>query len=214
MIAALPPKWTSNPLLALQHSLFPYTQKEQDGLNRTNWFMARGFGYNNLQATKPQTIGYALTDSPVALLAWIYEKLHDWTDSYPWTDEEIITWISLYAFSTAGPAASARIYYEVSHAKTKVIPSRDALKTWTPGVKLGLALFPNELFVLPKTWRRTLGPVVFESEWDRGGHFAAWERPDALASDLRRMFGEGGPAFGVVPGATGYDDNKAATARL
>lgn len=52
--------------------------------------MNEGSGYRVLQTTKPQTLGYALQDSPVALLAWIYEKLHDWVDDYPWTDDEIL----------------------------------------------------------------------------------------------------------------------------
>jgi len=62
--------------------------------------------------TKPQTFGYFLADSPVGLLAWMYEKLHDWSDEYHWTDDEICTRVSIYWFSKAGPAASARLYYE------------------------------------------------------------------------------------------------------
>lgn len=101
MIRANSPAWTSNPLLALAHAVTPYSQAEKDGLDRTNWFLTEGSGYRTLQATKPQTIGYALTDSPVALLAWLYEKLHDWTDNYPWTDEEILTWVSIYVRRSA-----------------------------------------------------------------------------------------------------------------
>lgn len=92
------------------------------------------------QSTKPQTLAYALNDSPVALLAWIYEKMHDWTDSYPWTDDEIFTWVSIYQFSTAGPGAAHRIYYEVIHTRPgpgKVF-TRDDVESWIGGVKLGL----------------------------------------------------------------------------
>lgn len=123
-------------------------------------------GYNVLQATKPQTIGYALQDSPVALLAWIYEKLHDWTDSYPWTDDEILTWVSLYAFSRAGPAASCRIYYEKKHATSC---TSEELRGYIGSVKLGLSYNPRELYIPPKTWGRTLGDVVFEADNDHGG---------------------------------------------
>jgi pimeloyl-ACP methyl ester carboxylesterase len=91
-----PPSLLEHPRLAVEGAFTPYTEREKKGLARTRWFRERGMGYNNLQSTKPQTLGYALTDSPVALLAWIYEKLHDWTDSYPWTDDEICTWISIY----------------------------------------------------------------------------------------------------------------------
>ncbi len=201
-----PPKWTGNPLLALQHAVTPYSAREKDGLARGSWFVKEGSGYNKLQGTKPQTIGYALQDSPVALLAWIYEKLHDWTDGYPWTEDEILTWVSIYYFSTAGPAASARIYYESTHSD---VLDYAVTAKWIPSVKLGLAYFPREIIAVPKTWGRTMGPVVFESEYDSGGHFAAWERPDAIADDLRKMFGRQGGAHGVIKGKEGYDNVSA-----
>jgi hypothetical protein len=94
--------------LSLQHSLKPYSEKDKAGFERSNWFSKEGFGYNFLQSTKPQTLAYALNDSPVALLAWIYEKLHDWTDGYPWSEEEILTWVSIYQFSRMGPGAAHR----------------------------------------------------------------------------------------------------------
>ena len=122
MHRALAPKWTKNPWQAFQHAIRPYNEQEKKGFERSRWFANEGSGYNVEQRTKPQTIGYALADSPVALLAWIYEKLHDWTDNYPWTDEEILTWISIYQFSTAGPHASVRIYHEASSSyKIKVL---------------------------------------------------------------------------------------------
>jgi hypothetical protein len=200
------PRYSVNPLLALEHAIKPYSKREKEGKKRTNWFKNEGRGYNFEQSTKPQTIGYALADSPVALLAWIYEKLHDWTDSYPWTDEEVIAWISIYWFSTAGPAASVRIYYEVTHAlkNPKAKATRERLVEWIPSVKLGLSHFPMELRVLPSTWTRTQGNVVFEKEYESGGHFAAWEKPECIISDVREMFGKGRGAYGVVKGRTGY----------
>lgn len=205
MILAGPPKLVSNPLLALQHTAFPYSEREKNGLKRSEWFMKEGYGYNLLQSTKPQTVGYALADSPVALLAWIYEKLHDWTDGYPWTDDELLTWISIYWFSTAGPEASVRIYYEATHPESPSAAStRKMTRSWIPHVKLGMAHFPREISVVPKTWAETLGPVVYHSEHERGGHFAAWERPDVIATDLQKMFGKGGPCYGIVKGKTGY----------
>lgn len=153
------------------------------------------------QGTKPQTLGYALADSPVGLLAWIYEKLHDWTDGYPWTEDEVLTWVSIYWFSTAGVAANLRIYYEALH-DTQF--GRDRTEKWILHVKLGLAHFPKELTVVPKSWGRTMGPVVYESENESGGHFAAWEKPEAIVRDLQEMFGKGGGAHGVVKGKAGY----------
>lgn len=199
MIRAFPPTFTSNPILYLQHALKPYSAAERTGLERQDWFLNEGSGYRTLQGTKPQTLGYALNDSPVALLAWIYEKLHDWTDNYIWTPKEICTWVSIYWFSRAGPAASVRIYYEVAHTpKANARTSRDGVGRWIGGVKLGTAYFPKELGVVPKTWGRTLGKVVYESEHERGGHFAAWEQPKVIAEDLNKMFGKGGPVENEV----------------
>ncbi len=206
MVVAGPPSFKSNPLLALQHAFSSYSSRDKKGLARTEWFKQAGYGYNHLQSTKPQTIGYALADSPVALLAWIYEKLHDWTDGYPWTDDEILTWLSIYWFSTAGPAASVRIYYEVVHSKD--LP-REKLSEWIGDVKLGMAYFPRELIVVPKSWGRALGPVCYESDNTSGGHFAAWEKPEVIVKDLREMFGKNGGAYGCVKGKKGFDGSEA-----
>ncbi|KIW14654.1 hypothetical protein PV08_07438 [Exophiala spinifera] len=202
------PSWTSHPALALQHALTPYSDAEKRGLERTKWFTEQGSGYRLLQSTKPQTLGYAMADSPVALLAWIYEKLHDWTDSYPWTEDEVCTWISIYWFSTDGPAANLRIYYEVTHQwdnpATRVTRDR-ALEYIGGGVKLGISHAPKELRVLPSIWTRGQGDVVFERTNDSGGHFFAWERPEYLIKDVRDMFAKkGGGAYGVVKGLDGY----------
>ena len=201
------PRWTSNPILAAQHALTRYSKREQDGFARSAWFLEEGSGYQITQSTKPQTLGYALADSPVALMAWIYEKLHDWTDEYPWTDEEVCTWVSLYWFSTAGPAASIRIYYESFHSwftgKLERI-TRQRVEEYIPRVLIGMSHFPRDIRVYPKTWNRVAGNVVFQKEHERGGHFAAWEQPDAIVSDLREMFGRNGGAYGVVKGKNGY----------
>ena len=143
-----------------------------------------------------------MTDSPVGLLAWIYEKLHDWTDNYAWTDEEILTWISIYYFSTAGPAASQKIFYENEHRKPSVFPACQAYVD----VPLGIARFPKDLILLPKLWNQTMGQVVFEREHEKGGHFGAWECPDAVVGDLRTMFGRDGGAYACVSGRNGYRD--------
>ncbi|KAM0137033.1 hypothetical protein ACHAO1_004208 [Botrytis cinerea] len=186
-----------------------YSQAEREGLARSQWFDQEGRGYFLEQATKPQTLAYALHDSPVALLAWIYEKLHDWTDSYPWTDDEIFTWVSIYQFSRAGPGAAHRIYYEFMHTQPgEGKLTGDYLQSYTGDVKLGLTFNPKELVVFPKTWAKTLGNVVFESDniEEGGGHFYAHEKPELLARDLKTMFGKGGGAFGAVKGKSGYDE--------
>ncbi|KAA8563793.1 hypothetical protein MFRU_024g00240 [Monilinia fructicola] len=208
MVRGKQPRFTQNPILALQHAATPYSRAEHDGFARTKWFAEESRGYFLEQATKPQTLSYGLHDSPVALLAWVYEKLHDWTDAYPWSDDEIFTWVSVYYFSRAGPAATVRIYYEVMHT----VPgpqtvTRDDAESYIGRVKLGFSHNPKELSVLPKTWGRTLGDVVFEADNVEvgGGHFYAHEKPELLARDLRSMFGRGGGAFDVVKGRSGYD---------
>jgi pimeloyl-ACP methyl ester carboxylesterase len=189
-----PPELSQTPGQYLKHAVLPYTASEREGLRRTAWFREKGFGYNLEQSTRPHTLGFALRDSPVALLAWVYEKLHDWTDSYPWADDEVLTWISIYAFSTAGADASVRIYYEARDQEAALAPGY----AYFGKVPLGLSYFPRDLVVPPSTWGRTLGPVVFEKRHEDGGHFAAHERPEELAGDLRTMFGKGGGAEAAV----------------
>ncbi|KAJ6498715.1 Alpha/Beta hydrolase protein [Mycena vulgaris] len=176
------------------------TPKEQAVLARSQLFRSRGTGYSGQQSTQPQTLGYALADSPVGLLAWIYEKLVGWTDNYPWDDDEVLTWVSIFWFSRAGPTASIRIYFEAGN--------RDFNKAFSinpkPTIPLGLSHFPGDIVVFPRSWTRGLGNIVFEGEHDSGGHFAAYEKPNELVDDLRKMFGKDGPAFGVVPGQSGY----------
>ncbi|KAL0958909.1 hypothetical protein HGRIS_014227 [Hohenbuehelia grisea] len=192
-----PPHPLYEPISSLLHAITPYTDFEKHSLDRAKWFEEFGSGFYAVQKTRPQTLGYSLADSPVGLLAWIYEKLVLGTDNYAWTDDEVLTWISIYCFSRAGPAASLRIYYEVeSSGGFTAVP--------TPKVPIGFSFFPEEFGGVPRSWLRREGNVVFEAEHTRGGHFAAYERPGDLASDLRKMFGMGGPAFGVVPGKTGY----------
>ena len=116
-------------------------------------------GYYAEQMTQPQTLGYGLADSPVGLLSWIYEKLVNWTDNYPWDDDEVsncfffllpqrltiqqvLTWVSIYWFSRAGPAASLRIYYE----SNKNGSDHQSKPTTIP---LGYSYFPKDIVCLP-----------------------------------------------------------------
>ncbi|MCJ1394789.1 hypothetical protein MMC18_007669 [Xylographa bjoerkii] len=196
------PSFSKHPILALEHLLTPYSKHERAGLERTAYHRKNGTGYDMLQQTKPQTIAYALADSPVALLAWIYEKLHEWTDEYPWTDDEILTWVSIYWHSTAGPAASLRIYYESNHPTADGLPYDRALH-YIPNVKYGIAHFPKDLTVLPNTWAATLGDVILQSRNPHGGHFAAVEHPELIVRDLQAMLGKGGRAYGCVSASDG-----------
>ncbi|KAI0905512.1 microsomal epoxide hydrolase [Ustulina deusta] len=173
-----------------------FSERDIKGFERSKWFKNEGQGYFSVQSTRPQTVGYGLADSPVALLAWIYEKLVDWTDEYPWTEDEVCTWISIYWFSTAGPRAAVQLYYEVTHAKSSETTSTiEDIMVWQD-VKIGLSHFPRDVLILPGYWAHVIGNVVSDKYHDRGGHFAAWECPDELVGDLREMFS--GPAKGAV----------------
>ncbi|KAG6120507.1 hypothetical protein E4U13_006424 [Claviceps humidiphila] len=202
-----PPTLTRNPLAYLQDRFTSAGSHPPHFRERSEWFVKEGQGYSHEHSTRPSTIGIALTD-PVALLAWIYEKLHDWTDSYPWTDDEILTWVSIYQFSTAGAAASVRIYYERAHADPKTIAM--VHDSYVPNVPLGLSYFPKDLTLPPLSWGRTLGPVVYEKVHTSGGHFAAHEVPELLVRDVKAMF-EGGARdvavrFAREPGSRGLSN--------
>lgn len=195
----------TQPLLFLKFLFTPFTPEERAQFERAKLRRKEGIGYYQIHATKPQTIGYSQADSPVGLLAWIYEKLHDWTDQYPWTDDEILTWVSIYFFSWAGPAAPSRTYYEASHDQDQTFTK---INSWVPKVKLGISYFPKELAQMPQLWAHTMGPLIFQKKHEKGGHFASWENPEAIVSDLRVMFGKNGGAYRVVKGLSGYVEQR------
>ncbi|KAI0629888.1 alpha/beta-hydrolase [Trametes polyzona] len=194
------PSMLWNPLCWLELLTLPFNASLRDQFEKNQRFRTKGMGYFMVQATAPQTLGYSLADSPVGLLAWIYEKLHKGVHEYPWTEDEVLEWISIYWFSRGGPGAPARIYYELTGGN-----SHDMFEgtSWT-SVPLGLAWFRHEPVRVPKSWAYLIGNIVFESEHEEGGHFAAFEKPESLAGDLRKMFGKGGPAYGAVPGKDGF----------
>ncbi|KAG6830679.1 hypothetical protein H0H87_007410 [Tephrocybe sp. NHM501043] len=146
------PPSLKRPLLLISHLLsylpfLGYTEREKNGIKRTIEFLSSGSGYFAIQSTRPQTLGYGLTDSPVGLLAWIYEKLAaSVANGEPFSDDEILTWISIYYFSRAGPTASFRIYYEVINSEGRNVLSETERTT----IPLGHSYFLNEAISLPK----------------------------------------------------------------
>ena len=194
------PTAESHPELYAEVQATPLSDSDKAVLERSAYSFKEGQGYYKQQSTKPQTIGYSLTDSPVGLLPWLYEKLHDWADNYPWTDDEILTWVSIYYFSTVGPAAPSYIYCTNEHSS----PGAFAAARTYVDMPLGIARFAKNLIRLPKLWNQSLGPIVLEGEYAKGGHFAAWECPEDIVRDLRTMFGKGGPASGCVEGKDGF----------
>jgi pimeloyl-ACP methyl ester carboxylesterase len=202
MAAPKKPTKETFPELAVKVEATPLEDWEKQALAGSAHFFEEGTGYSKIHGTKPQTIGCLVTDSPMGLLTWIYEKLRDWSDhtTYTWDDEEVLTWISIYYFSRPGPAATQRIYYEESHKKPSAF---ERVAPWID-VPLGVSLF-KDLAVYPMLWHETMGPLMFRKRHNEGGHFAAHEQPEMLVGDLREMFGKGGGAYGVVKGKDGYE---------
>jgi epoxide hydrolase len=160
------------------------TEVEQERLARLEWFATEQSGYFSLQGTRPQTIAYALTDSPVGQLAWIVEKFKEWTDSADVPEDavdrdQMLTNVMLY-WLTETARSSADIYKEDTSAFG--VPEMNATPT-------GLALFPAEIGQpIRQLAEQTNTNIVHWSEFDRGGHFAAMEEPDLLIEDVRTFF--------------------------
>jgi pimeloyl-ACP methyl ester carboxylesterase len=173
------------------------SEEERAAAAQLATFMESGFGYFLEMATRPQTIGYALLDSPVALAAWMLD--HD-TDSYDkisrafvdgepvgnLTRDHIVDNITLYWLTGTG-ASAARSYWEDALARAQIGASGKA----PPEVSLpvGFTAFPGEIWQTPRSWVESSYPnVTYFNEADRGGHFAAWEEPELFAEEIRAAF--------------------------
>jgi pimeloyl-ACP methyl ester carboxylesterase len=144
-------------------------------LDRMNAFRKEGSGYLAIQNSRPQTIGYGLTDSPLLQLAWIAEKVHEWTD-LPVDRDQLLTTVSLYWFTGSG-ASAAHTLYEQAHSSDWGAP---------PAVPQGFAVFGADETV------RKLVPAPAGAHWSefpRGQHFPAMEAPAQLAADLQAFYG-------------------------
>ena len=161
-----------------------YTPFEQHSLDRfQTWFMTTNGAYAYVQATKTQTLGYAMHDSPVGMLAWMMDKLSLWSDSYPWSPTELITWTLLHYFP--GPTTGFMMYTE-NH-----LPATMVEGTWAQeylDVPCGFSAFPKELGIVPRSWAEKVANVTFWREHDEGGHFAMYEKPEVLVGDMVEFY--------------------------
>ena len=152
------------------------SEQDEARLEKVKRLMANRPPYQALQAATPQTIGYALTDSPVGQLAWIAERFAQWTDPRtPVSDDRMLADISLY-WLTATAASSARLHHDAGRGNT---PCR---------VPLGVAVLPHDITQSVRPLAERLYDIRHWSEFERGGHFAAMEVPDLLAADIREFF--------------------------
>jgi pimeloyl-ACP methyl ester carboxylesterase len=177
-------------------SLPAESDQERAALAQITTFRQSGFGYFLEQSTRPQTIGYALLDSPIALAGWMLD--HD-TDSYykisrafvdgepvgGLTRDHILDNVTVYWLTSTG-ASAARSYWEGGRAAALA-----AGKTPTPvSIPVGFTTFPGEIFQAPRSWVEKLyAHVSYYNEATRGGHFAAWEEPQLFTEELRAAFG-------------------------
>jgi epoxide hydrolase len=140
-------------------------------------------GYAKQQGTRPQTLGYALTDSPAGQAAWIYEKFHAWThhDGTPegaLSRDEMLDNIMLY-WLPANAASSARLYWE----------SAGSFKAQALELPVGVSIFPKEIFRPSRRWaERSYKHIIHWNELKSGGHFAAFEQPDSFVDEVRTCF--------------------------
>ena len=173
------------------------TEEERAALEAIKTFTTSGFGYFLEQSTRPQTIGYALLDSPVALAAWMLD--HD-TDSYEkitraflegqpsgnLTRDHIVDNVTLYWLTGTG-ASAARWYWELGQTQAKALAAGQAPPEVS--IPVGFTTFPGEIFRAPRSWVETSYPnLIHFNEVDKGGHFAAWEEPELFAAEIRAAF--------------------------
>ncbi len=159
---------------------------ERERLEASRLRTVNGIGYQEIQGTKPQTLGYGLTDSPAGLAAWILEKFHGWTEHAgdPETAvsrDDMLTNVAVYWF-TRSITSSMRLYYENrQHPADPPVPAFVSKPT-------AVAAFPGELYLPPPAWIKRQYDLVRYTVQARGGHFAALEAPDLLLADIRAAF--------------------------
>jgi len=173
------------------------SDEEKEAAQQGATFRATGFGYFVEQATRPQTIGYALLDSPVALAAWMLD--HD-TDSYykiagafvdnkptgNLTRDNILDNITLYWVTGTG-ASAARAYWESGQAQAKAAAAGQAPPP--VNIPVGFTQFPGEIVRAPESWVKLGYPTLnYFNKAERGGHFAAWEEPELFSQEVRNAF--------------------------
>src|ERR687888_1422998 len=186
-----------NVLIAALENLPAESEQERAAHDALNTFLTDGFGYFSEQTTRPQTSGYSLLDSPVALAAWMLD--HD-TDGYykisrafvdgepagNLTRDNIVDNITLYWLTGTG-ASAARWYWEFGRAQAAAGAAGQAPPP--VAVPVGYTNFPGEVFPAPRSWVEVVFPgLAYFNEPDRGGHFAAWEEPELFSDEVRAAF--------------------------
>jgi pimeloyl-ACP methyl ester carboxylesterase len=165
------------------------SDEEKAAYDKLNAFFQKNAGYGAMMVTRPQTVGYGLSDSPVGLAAWMYDKFTQWTYSggdaeRSLTKDEMLDDITLY-WVTNSAISSARLYWENNNNNF----SAAAQRTTEIKVPVAVTVFPGEIYQAPRSWTQRAYPkLAYFNEVDKGGHFAAWEEPELFAAEMRRAF--------------------------
>ena len=159
---------------------------EQAALAELQQWRRTGMGYQEIQGTKPQSLGYGLEDSPAGLAAWIVEKFRAWSDcdgdvERSFTKDQLLANVMLY-WVTGTITSSTRLYYETRQSGTASVPEDFV------AVPTGIAQFPGEVTKFPRRWIERRYNVTHWREQPRGGHFAAMEVPDVYVDEVRTFF--------------------------
>ena len=160
------------------------SEKERAAFDSLDTFYKKYRAYAAMMGTRPQTIGYALTDSPAGLAAWMY----DYNNGEPerlLTKDEVLDDITLYWLTNTATSA-ARLYWETGGQSVLLAAAQ---KTAEISLPVAITVFPEEVYRAPETWaRRAYRNLIYFNEVDKGGHFAAWEQPELFSAELRAAF--------------------------
>lgn len=160
------------------------TKEEKAAYDTLSTFFTKNGAYGTMMATRPQTVGYGLTDSPAGLAAWMYDKFNQWTYSggdaeRSLTKDEMLDDITLY-WLTNSAISSAQLYWENNANNFNAVDI---------SIPAAVTVFPGEIYRAPKSWaEKSYHNLIYFNEVDKGGHFAAWEEPELFASELRETF--------------------------
>ncbi len=165
--------------MAPSGDLSDLSEEDKTRIAKLESYLATPAGHKVILSTRPQTLAYGLTDSPVGQLAWIAEKFSEWSDpACPIHIDQLLTNVMFY-WLTGTAASSSRLHYESAAIKRQKKPCP---------VPLGIAVFPYDLFLPVRRLAERQYTIIHWTEFDRGGHFAALEAPDLLTEDLRAFF--------------------------
>jgi pimeloyl-ACP methyl ester carboxylesterase len=162
---------------------------ERQAFQSLSTFFGRNAAYGAMMVTRPQTIGYSLSDSPAGLAAFMYEKFSQWSDSdgnpeNVLSRDEMLNDITLYWLTNTGASAS-RFYWENNNNNF----SSDAQKTKDIKVPIAISVFPKEIYKAPESWSKQAYPTLsYYHQVEKGGHFAAWEQPQLFTEEVRAAF--------------------------